>query len=135
MLKHKVLAFLICILFCISLSACENSLTGTAKTTEMAETIAIAQIQGQVISKYDVDVYDVTTVDSDNNGRYIVTATTKDNAFETWWAVCVEICDNNNHYRAVANYHGDGITQEQWIDKYKTEESYAWGQQQAIYEE
>lgn len=107
-------------------TSCSNS----KKMVDMAECIAVYQIQKQTYAK-DETVYDIKVIDSDGNGRYIVTATTKPGAFETWWAVFVEICDDNDHYRVVANYHGDGITQEQWTETYKTNEKYNWGDSQA----
>lgn len=107
-------------------TSCSNS----KKMVDMAESIAVYQIQKQTYAK-DETVYDIKVVDSDGNGRYVVTATTKPSAFETWWAVFVEICDDNDHYRVVANYHGDGTTQEQWVETYKTNEKYNWGDSQA----
>ena len=103
-----------------------NSNTGT-KGQEMAEQIAIYQIQQQIYAK-DESVYDVEIVANDGKGRYIVTATTKPGAFETWWAVYIEISEDMERYRAVANSHGDGMTVEDWVTKYKTDQNYSWGQ-------
>lgn len=110
-----------------------NGAENNASYIEMAKNIAVYQIKEQTISKDEPDVYDVEIVSSDDNGRYIVTATTK-SVFETYWAVFVEIFDDNSHYNVKANYHGDGISVNDWISKYKTESEYSWGKPQAKYQ-
>ena len=74
---------------------------------ETAMNCAITQIQKQVFAK-DNSVYNVKVVDTDGCGRYIITATTKPAAFETWWVVLVQLNSDNETYKAFANYHGDG---------------------------
>ena len=107
-----------------------SNIFGGKNNNDLAKEIAVYQIQQQTYA-VDESVYDIKIVDKDGKGRYIVTATTKPGAFETWWAVYVEICDDNDHYRAVANYHGDGITTDEWITTYKTNDNYNWGDKRA----
>lgn len=127
-LKNKKILFT-CIAVIAIIFIVPKLFGGAKDHSNMAKNIAINQIQQQVFAK-DESVYDIKIVAKDGKGRYIVTATTKPGAFETWWAVLVSIADDNNHYSAIANYHGDGITQEEWIERYKTQENYHWGERQ-----
>ena len=104
----------------------ESTTANDSYESYLAEIIATNQIKKQTFAK-DETVYDVEVVESDGNGRYIVTATTKPNAFENWWAVYVEIFDDNDTYTVAANYHGDGVTVSEWINRYKTLPEYSWG--------
>ncbi len=128
--KSKVIHFavpLVCVILLFNIFG--GAFTNYKNDEELAKSCAVAQIQRQVFAK-DETVYDVKVVDSDGCGRFIVTATTKDGAFETWWVVIVQLNKDGETYNALANYHGDGITADQWVQKYKTESDYDWGVEQ-----
>lgn len=118
-----ILIPVVCILLLLTVF-CKGSGNSAAKT---AEKVAIYQIQQQTFAK-DETVYDVEVVAKDGKGRFIVTATTKPGAFETWWAVWVELSSDGEHYKAAANYHGNGTTVDEWVEIYQTDSKYSWGQ-------
>lgn len=93
---------------------------------EIVLNIAVMQIREQMFAQNET-VYDLRIVDRDDYGHYIVTATTKPNAFETWWVVWVELASDNNRYRVAANFHGGGKSTNDWIDEYHTASRYRWG--------
>ncbi|NLB82573.1 MAG: hypothetical protein GX800_13410, partial [Clostridiaceae bacterium] len=97
----------------------------TNSKSEIAKNCAVAQIQKQTYTAGDKSVYDVRIVAEDGEGRYIITGTTK-GVFETWWVVLVTLLPDGESYRAVANYHGNGISSEDWIEIYKTNSDYGW---------
>lgn len=98
---------------------------------EIAVQCAVAQVDKQTFGKY-VEIYDPVCVDSDGKGRYIVTVTSENNGFETWWAVLVTLSSDGEKYNAIANYHGGGTSQEEWIEEYKTNPDYGWGRKSEI---
>ena len=99
--------------------------------SELAMGCAVMQIKKQTYSRYEPDVYDVELVDSDGCGRFIITASSGDNpTWPTRWAVIVQLNSDNETYGAVANYHGGGISQSDWVEAYKTEAEYDWGVEQ-----
>lgn len=126
-LKYKLVYIavpIICLMFILHIF--DGASTNYRNDKDAAIICAVAQIKEQTFAR-DETVYDIKVVDSDGCGRYIITATTKPDYFETWWAVLVRIDPGEETYFAYANYHGDGITADQWVQKYKTERRYNWG--------
>ncbi len=109
-------------------------LSGSDKE-ELVMAAAEYQMQKQTYTAADETVYDLKIEAEDGKGRYIVTGTMLDaKDFETWWVVWVEVYDDDEHYNIAANYHGtSGMTEEQWINKYKTDPAYRWGKAEVEY--
>lgn len=43
--------------------------------------------------------------------------------------------DENHRLSQKDIFHGNGVTQEQWIERYKTDEKYGWGIEQELTQE
>lgn len=100
---------------------------GGESKEDLAVSLAIEQVDSQIYGGGEVEIYDAVCVDKDGKGRFIVTVTSERNRFETWWAVLVTLHPDGEHYNAIANYHGGGISQDEWIEEYKTDSDYGWG--------
>ncbi len=101
--------------------------SGGESDKERAVRLAVNQVDSQIYGGGEVEIYDAVCVDKDGKGRFIVTVTSERNRFETWWAVLVTLYPDGEHYNAIANYHGGGISQDEWVEEYKTDSDYGWG--------
>ncbi len=90
--------------------------------------LALEQVDSQIYGGAEVEIRDPVCVDKDGKGRYIVTVTSERNRFETWWVVLVVLHPDGEHYKAIANYHGGGISADDWIEEYKDNADYGWGE-------
>lgn len=95
---------------------------------ETAINYAILQVDSQIYGGADVEIFGAECVEKDGKGRYIVTVSSQRNRFETRWAVLVTLHPDGEHYKAIANYHGDhnGFTQEEWVEEYQNNPEYGW---------
>ncbi len=121
-IKQKILHIAIPVLIILVLFG-----SGGGGKEDVAIQCAINQVDSQIFGGADVEIYDAVCVDKDGKGRFIVTVTSERNRFETWWAVLVTLYPDGEHYNAIANYHGGGISQDEWVEEYKTDSDYGWG--------